>query len=37
MQSGSCHGGAVKFTAQGEIDQAIKCKCSHGCRKGFLL
>ena len=37
MQSGSCHCGAVKFTAQGEIDQAIECNCSHCSRKGFLL
>jgi hypothetical protein len=27
----------VKFTAQGEIDQAIECNCSHCSRKGFLL
>ncbi|CAH1201364.1 CENP-V/GFA domain-containing protein [Candidatus Nitrotoga sp. BS] len=37
MQSGSCHCGAVKFTAQGELDQAIECNCSHCSRKGFLL
>lgn len=37
MRSGSCHCGAVKFTAQGEIDQAIECNCSHCSRKGFLL
>jgi len=37
MQSGSCHCGAVEFTAQGEIDQVIECNCSHCSRKGFLL
>ncbi len=36
MQSGSCHGGAVKFTAQGEIEHAIECNCSYCSRKGFL-
>jgi len=37
MLSGSCHCGAVKFTAQGEVDQAIECNCSHCSRKGLLL
>ncbi len=37
MQSGSCHCGAVRFTAKGEIDQAIECNCSHCSRKGLLL
>lgn len=37
MKSGSCHCGAVKFTVEGEIDQAIECNCSHCSRKGFLL
>lgn len=37
MQSGSCHCGAVQFTVDGEIDQAIECNCSHCSRKGFLL
>jgi hypothetical protein len=37
MQSGSCHCGAVKFSAKGEIDQAIECNCSHCSRKGLLL
>ena len=37
MQSGSCHCGAVTFTAEGEIDQAIECNCSHCSRKGLLL
>lgn len=37
MKSGSCHCGAVRFTAQGEIEQAIECNCSHCSRKGFLL
>ena len=37
MLSGSCHCGAVRFTANGEIDQAIECNCSHCSRKGLLL
>lgn len=37
MKTGSCHCGAVKFTAEGEIDKAIECNCSHCSRKGFLL
>ena len=37
MHSGSCHCGAVIFTVEGEIDQAIECNCSHCSRKGFLL
>ena len=37
MKSGSCHCGAVQFTVEGEIDQAIECNCSHCSRKGFLL
>ena len=37
MQSGSCHCGAVRFTVQGEVAQAMECNCSHCSRKGFLL
>lgn len=37
MHSGSCHCGAVQFTAEGEVEQAIECNCSHCNRKGFLL
>ena len=37
MKSGSCHCGAVQFTVEGELDQAIECNCSHCSRKGFLL
>ena len=37
MQTGSCHCGAVKFTAQGEIDKAIECNCSICSGKGLLL
>ncbi|TZF90882.1 GFA family protein [Cognatilysobacter lacus] len=37
MHSGSCHCGAVRFTAQGEFDQVIECNCSHCSRKGLLL
>lgn len=37
MKSGSCHCGAVRFTVDGEIDQAVECNCSHCSRKGLLL
>jgi len=37
MKSGSCHCGAVRFTVEGEIEQAMECNCSHCSRKGFLL
>ena len=37
MHKGSCHCGAVQFTAEGEIGQAMECNCSHCSRKGFLL
>jgi len=37
MKSGSCHCGAVRFSVEGEIEQAIDCNCSHCSRKGFLL
>lgn len=37
MKSGSCHCGAVKFTAEGEPGKVIECNCSHCSRKGFLL
>ena len=36
MQTGSCHCGAVKFTADVRVDQAMECNCSHCSRKGFL-
>jgi hypothetical protein len=37
MPTGSCHCGAVRFTAQGDIEQALECNCSHCSRKGLLL
>jgi len=37
MHTGSCHCGTVKFTVEGDIEQAIECNCSHCSRKGFLL
>lgn len=37
MKTGSCHCGAVTFTAEGDIDQVVECNCSHCSRKGFLL
>ena len=35
--SGSCHCGAVSFTAEADIQKVIECDCSHCYRKGFLL
>jgi hypothetical protein len=37
MKSGSCHCGAIRFSVEGEVEQAIECNCSHCLRKGFLL
>lgn len=37
MQSGSCHCGVIKFSVEGEVEQAIECNCSHCSRKGLLL
>ncbi len=34
---GSCHCGQIKFEAQGTIDTAMECNCSHCSRKGYLL
>jgi hypothetical protein len=34
---GSCHCGAVKFEAEGEISGVIECNCSYCSRKGTLL
>ncbi|HWT72671.1 MAG TPA: GFA family protein [Oxalicibacterium sp.] len=34
---GSCHCGAVKFEAEGEIGAVIECNCSYCSRKGLLL
>jgi hypothetical protein len=34
---GSCHCGAVKFEAEGEIGPVIECNCSYCSRKGLLL
>lgn len=34
---GSCHCGDITFEADGEIDHAIECNCSHCSRKGTLL
>lgn len=34
---GSCHCGALRFEAQGELDHVVECNCSHCSRKGFLL
>ncbi|TDQ82483.1 hypothetical protein A8950_2306 [Dongia mobilis] len=37
MHKGSCHCGAIRFTVDGDFDQAIECNCSHCSRKGYLL
>lgn len=37
MKSGSCHCGAVRFSVQGELEQAVECNCTHCSRKGLLL
>lgn len=34
---GSCHCGAVTFTATADITKVLECNCSHCARKGFLL
>lgn len=34
---GSCHCGAVTFTATADIESVLECNCSHCSRKGFLL
>lgn len=35
--TGGCHCGAVRFTAEAEIENVISCNCSHCAKKGFLL
>ena len=35
--SGSCHCGAVRFTAEADLSTVIECNCSHCSRKGLLL
>ncbi len=34
---GCCHCGKVTFEAEGRLEQAIECNCSHCSRKGYLL
>lgn len=34
---GSCHCGAIAYTAELEPTEAIECNCSHCSRKGYLL
>ena len=34
---GSCHCGAIRFSAEGTIGQVIECNCSMCSRKGSLL
>lgn len=35
--TGGCHCGQNRFEAEGKIDQAMECNCSHCEIKGFLL
>jgi hypothetical protein len=35
--TGSCHCGDVAFEAEGDLQQAMECNCSHCSRKGLLL
>lgn len=35
--TGSCHCGAVRFTAETEVQQAISCNCSLCRKRGALL
>ncbi|MGH7033074.1 MAG: GFA family protein [Stellaceae bacterium] len=37
IYKGSCHCGAIAFEADGELEQAMECNCSHCSRKGYLL
>jgi hypothetical protein len=37
IYTGSCHCGALKFSFEGEITQAIDCNCSICRKKGHLL
>jgi hypothetical protein len=34
---GSCHCGQISFEAEGTLEQAMECNCSHCSRKGYLL
>lgn len=34
---GSCHCGAIRFSAEGTIEQVLECNCSMCSRKGPLL
>lgn len=37
IYKGSCHCGAISFEAEGTLEQAMECNCSHCNRKGYLL
>lgn len=37
IHQGSCHCGAITFTATTDIEKVMECNCSHCARKGFLL
>ena len=37
LYQGSCHCGAIKFEAEGELDHVVDCNCSYCSRKGGLL
>ena len=37
IYKGSCHCGAIEVEAEGQLEQAFECNCSHCSRKGYLL
>lgn len=34
---GSCHCGLIRFHAEGDIQELVRCSCSHCHKKGYLL